>query len=187
MERIFNYLKSYFVQQNVCIYDQNQNYNLIVGAKYLIVYCCDNNTTEIHVGYIFQRSSNINYNDFTCYDFTYHNSKNVTSFNNSHINCFQLVNDFNLSHCSDIIQTFYSFTDINPYVYDSYNSHNGSYIYDCYIHVIKTNNNIIITDSFIISKYKHYLIINHSIYPHFYFDYKLTIIDKLHDIHKIKC
>lgn len=143
MERIFNYLKLYLVEDDVNFNNTKINTKLIIGAKYLIVNrTCNNNkfNTEIIVGLIFSDISNCGY----FLRFTNYNSSNVIQYSYYNLysfTYFQLVPDFNFSFCSDIIHTFYSFTNIE------------SNFSDNHIYIIKRNNKIIISDG---NKYRSY-------------------------------
>lgn len=138
MEGIFNYLKPYFVKDDACLYDLQLDINLIVGTKYLLVYRCDN-YIQINVGailcffgYLQEYCNYISCDGVSKFIHTYFNT-----------NYYELVPDFNLSYCFDIIQTFYSFRNISSHAsnYCVYSHPSAHYIY-----VTKINNYIIITN-----------------------------------------
>lgn len=163
MEGIFNYLKLYIIPNN----NQKSCYStpskkLIENAKYLIVRKNhNNNITSINIGSIFSRWSN----QRCLYHYKYYNSDiSVVRRVDNNYYYYQLVDDFSLSYCTDIIQTFYSFIN-----YDLYIKNNKEYIY-----VWKNNYEINIDDSqdvylYTLSTYK-----NNPMCP-FLFPYKFAL------------
>lgn len=154
MECFFNYLKSYIE------YDDNILYNcgtvmvnkLIINVKYLIIEHIVSDQIIFFVGKIFDTRALKKY----------HNN-----CNNRNLMHYRLVDDFSLSHCNDIIQTFYSF--INKKL----NHNNTNYIY-----AIGLNNLIIITDS--VNLFKRYTKknINNNINPFYNHNYGLMLTIK---------
>lgn len=170
MERIFNYLKPYIIDNNANYCNGKLNINLIIGVKYLIVKR-DDIDDKIFIGLPFHHHDDC---DYRCASPCINSTR---KYKNLHYNVhyFELVPDFNFSYVSDIILTFYSFNNIN---YDiSYYP-----VLRYYIYIVKTKYHIYITNSF---KYNQQLFNNNNYnLPSSFLNcfYQSMLIDKIHDI-----